>query len=503
MTARYVDQGGGKRRGAFCAYLEPWHADVNVFLNMKKNHGAEELRARDLFYALWIPDLFMHRVQNDEKWTLFCPSKAPGLIDLYGSDFDMAYERYESLPDIVHSVVRAQDLWFAILNSQIESGVPFMLYKDAANSKSNQKNLGTIRSSNLCTEIIQFSSVDEIAVCNLASVSLPAHVKDGVFDHQKLQDTVNVMVRNLNVIIDRNRYVLEEAKRSNLRHRPIGLGVQGLADTFAILGYDFEGEEARVLNREIFETIYFAALQSSCELAKQRGTYSSFSNSPASKGILQYDLWKDGASSLSTRWDWSQLKKNIVRYGLRNSLLVAPMPTASTAQIMGNNEAFEPFTSNIYVRRVLAGEFICVNRHLVKALQERGIWTPDVRDMIIADNGSVQNIQCIPDEVKKVFKTAWEMKMRTLIDMAADRGVFVDQSQSLNLFMDTPTHKKLSSMHFYSWKKGLKTGMYYLRTRPSTEAIKVALPAEMEERIGPQRRANTHVLIGYTSSHKE
>jgi len=484
MTARYVDQGGGKRKGAFCAYLEPWHADVRAFLNMKKNHGAEELRARDLFYALWIPDLFMRRVEQNAAWTFFCPSETPDLVDLHGAAFDAAYEAYEER-GLGVGTVRAQELWFSILDAQIESGVPFMLYKDAANSKSNQKNLGTIRSSNLCTEIMQYSSREEIAVCNLASVSLPAHVgRDGTFDHGKLRDTVRAVVRNLNVIIDINRYACDEARRSNLRHRPVGIGVQGLADVFATLEMEYEGRDARVLNRDVFETLYFSALEMSCELASRHGPYETFEGSPASKGVLQYDMWGDvgtEAAGASGRWDWLTLKARIKTHGLRNSLLVAPMPTASTAQIMGNNEAFEPFTSNIYVRRVLAGEFICINRHLVLALERSNLWTEGLRDRIIAANGSVQNIDCVPDDVKRVFKTAWEMKMRTIIDMAADRGVFVDQSQSLNLFVSDPNHKKLTSMHFHAWKRGLKTGMYYLRTRPASEAIKVTIPVEVTE----------------------
>lgn len=487
MTARYVDQGGGKRKGAFCAYLEPWHADTPVFINMKKNHGAEELRARDLFYALWIPDLFMKRVEAGGSWSLFCPSKTPDLIDLYGDDFERRYEEYEAA-GIANEVIRAQDLWFAILDAQMESGVPFMLFKDAANRKSNQKNLGTIRSSNLCTEIIEYSSKDEIAVCNLASVSLPAHVVHNEFDHDKLFDTVQVMVRNLNKIIDRNAYAREEARRSNLRHRPIGLGVQGLADVFALLQYEYEGEDAKRLNRQIFETIYFAAVTTSCQLAERDGPYDTYVGSPASEGLLQFDLWGEvGTSALSERWDWGSLKARIKQYGLRNSLLVAPMPTASTAQIMGNNEAFEPFTSNMYVRRVLAGEFIYLNRHLVRALEQRDLWTNEIRDLILAGNGSVQHIAGIPDEIKRVFKTAWEMKMRSIIDMAADRAVFIDQSQSLNLFVTDPTHKKLSSMHFHSWKRGLKTGMYYLRTRAATEAVKVTLPVELEVAVANEK----------------
>lgn len=491
-TARYVDQGGGKRKGAFCAYLEPWHPDVRVFLSMKKNHGAEELRARDLFYALWIPDLFMRRVEEDAEWTLFCPSTAPDLVDLHGVAFEEAYVAYEKR-GVGMETVRAQDIWFAILDAQMESGVPFMLYKDAANAKSNQRNLGTIRSSNLCTEIMQYSSRDEVAVCNLASVSLPAHVTSkGTFDHAKLRDTVRAMVCNLNRVIDVNEYACDQARRSNLRHRPIGMGVQGLADVFARLRMAYEDEDARALNRDIFETMYFSAVEMSCELASKHGSYDTFDGSPASYGDLQFDLWGDEgrkAATTSGRWDWGRLKADVLRHGMRNSLLVAPMPTASTAQIMGNNEAFEPFTSNVYVRRVLAGEFICVNKHLVHALEQHGMWTEDVRDRILAADGSVQHVECIPDDVKRIFKTAWEMKMRTLIDMAADRGVFVDQSQSLNLFVADPNHKKLSSMHFYAWKRGLKTGMYYLRTRAATEAVKVTIPVAVTEEVDRARRA--------------
>lgn len=492
-TARYVDQGGGKRKGAFCAYLEPWHADVRVFLEMKKNHGAEELRARDLFYALWIPDLFMRRVEADAEWTLLCPSKCPDLVDLHGAAFDAAYAAYEATPGVPVATVKAQELWFAILDAQIETGTPFMLYKDACNLKTNQQNLGTIRSSNLCTEIVQYSSRDEIAVCNLASLSLPAFVAGGAFDHAALAHATRVLTRNLNRVIDRNAYPRPEARASNLRHRPIGLGVQGLADVFAVLGLAYDGPEAKALNRAIFETIYHASLDASCALAAADGAYASYAGSPASRGLLQYDLW--GATRAveeaggSGRWDWKALKARIAAHGLRNSLLVAPMPTASTAQILGNTEAFEPFTSNIYVRRVLAGEFALVNKHLVRDLEARGLWTESLRHRLIAANGSVQGLDEVPAELKARYKTAWEMSMRTLIDLAADRGVFVDQSQSLNLFVAAPTHQKLSSMHFYGWKKGLKTGMYYLRTKAAADAVKVTVPVALCRRDAPDCEA--------------
>ena len=480
-TARYVDQGGGKRKGAFAAYLEPWHPDVFTFLDMKKNHGVDELRARDLFYALWIPDLFMRRVEENGAWSLFCPRTCPDLVDRHGADFDAAYLEYERTPDLATRTVRAQDLWFAILDAQIESGNPYMLYKDACNAKSNQKNLGTIRSSNLCTEIVQYSSATEIAVCNLASVSLPACVVEGEFSHARLAQTVRVMTRNLNRVIDRNAYAREEARRSNLRHRPIGLGVQGLADVFAMLEVPFDGPEARRLNTEIFETLYFAALEASCDLAEEHGPYESYAGSPVSEGILQMDMWTGGVEKCTGRWDWRGLRARIATHGVRNSLLVAPMPTASTAQILGNNECFEPFTSNIYVRNVLAGEYTVVNKHLVRALDRLGLWNDDMRQSIIAGEGSVQGIPTIPERLKAVFKTAWEMSMRSVLNMSADRGVFVDQSQSLNLFASDPTHKSLSSMHFYGWKLGLKTGLYYLRTRAATSAVKVTVDATRVE----------------------
>jgi ribonucleoside-diphosphate reductase alpha subunit len=489
---RYVDQGGGKRKGAFAAYLEPWHADVRVFLDMKKNHGMDELRARDLFYALWIPDLFMKRVEANATWTLFCPATCPDLVDLVGDAFEARYEEYEAAGKGV-AEVKAQDLWFAILDAQIETGTPYMLYKDACNRKSNQQNLGTIRSSNLCTEIVQYSSADEVAVCNLASLALPRFVVEAEivsddgglcgleswFDHEAFAAAVRVVTRNLNKVIDRNAYPLEEAERSNKRHRPIGLGVQGLADVFMMLDLAYDSVEARALNRDIFETMYYAALDASCALAEVHGPYDSYAGSPASRGELQFDLW--GVEPKSKRWDWPALKARVAAHGLRNSLLVAPMPTASTAQILGNVEAFEPITSNLYVRRVLSGEFVVINKHLVKTLERIGMWTEGVRLAIIAGNGSVQHVPGIPDRVKRVYKTAWEMSMRTLLTLAADRGPFVDQSQSLNLFVAAPTHAKLSSMHFYGWKQGLKTGMYYLRTKPAADAVKVTVPVEVVE----------------------
>lgn len=489
-TARYVDQGGGKRKGAFAAYLEPWHADVRGFLDMKKNHGIEELRARDLFYALWIPDLFMRRVEANATWTLFCPSQCQDLVDLYGDAFDARYEEYERTLGTTSVTIPAQELWFAILDAQIETGTPYMLYKDACNAKSNHRHLGTIRSSNLCTEIVQYSSDDEIAVCNLASLSLPAFVNehgdcpahtvlppDVLFEYDRLEAAVRCVTRNLDKVIDRNVYARPEAERSNLRHRPMGIGVQGLADVFVMMGYPFDSPEAAALNRNIFETIYFASVDESCELARTKGTYETYEGSPASQGLLQFDLW--GVDPGTKRHDWPGLKARIAKHGLRNSLLVAPMPTASTAQILGNNECFEPFTSNLYTRRVLAGEFPVCNKHLVKRLEALGMWNDTVRQQIVAGNGSVQHVDGIPPRVKALFKTAWELSMRTLIDLSAERAPFVDQSQSLNLFVAEPTHAKLSSMHFYGWKKGLKTGQYYLRTKPAADAIKVTVPVEM------------------------
>ncbi len=466
-TARYVDQGGGKRKGAFAAYLEPWHADVLEFLDLKKPHGKEEFRARDLFFALWIPDLFMRRVEANEDWSLFCPNEAPGLFDVWGAEFDALYAKYEQ-EGRYRKKIKAQDLWFSILESQIETGTPYILFKDACNRKSNQQNLGTIRSSNLCCEIVEYSSPDEVAVCNLASLSLPAFVKDGKFDHDKLFEVTYHVTGNLNRVIDINYYPIPEAKKSNLRHRPIGIGVQGLADVFIKLRLPFDSPEAKKLNSEIFETIYFAALTASKDLAIGCVAYETFQGSPASRGILQFDMW---GITPSKRWDWATLKEEIIGGGLRNSLLVAPMPTASTSQILGNQEASEPYTTNIYSRRVLAGEFTVLNKYLLDDLMKLGLWTPAMKNQIIAERGSVQNIASIPQDIKDLYKTVWEIKMKDLIDMAADRGAFIDQSQSFNCFVANPTPAKLTSMHFYGWKKGLKTGCYYLRTQNVVNAI--------------------------------
>ena len=466
-TARYVDQGGGKRKGAFAIYLEPWHADVFEFLDLKKNHGKEEMRARDLFYALWIPDLFMKRVEANGDWSLFCPHEAPGLHECWGEAFESLYEQYEK-EGRARKTVKAQDLWFAVLDAQIETGTPYLLYKDAANRKSNQQNLGTIKSSNLCTEIMEFTSPGEIAVCNLASLALPRFVNNGVFDHEKLYEVTYEVTKNLNKVIDHNYYPVEEARHSNMRHRPVGLGVQGLADTFILSRLPFESEEARKLNIEIFETIYFAAMTASKDLAKVQGAYESFADSPVSKGVFQFDMW---GVEPTARWDWYRLKDEVIKYGVRNSLLVAPMPTASTSQILGNNECFEPYTSNIYVRRVLSGEFVVVNKHLLKDLVELDLWNDDMKSRIMMHNGSVQKIDEIPGHIREIYKTVWEIKQRTIIDMAADRGAYICQSQSLNLFVDNPNAAKLTSMHFYAWKKGLKTGMYYLRTKAASQAV--------------------------------
>jgi ribonucleoside-diphosphate reductase alpha subunit len=473
MTARYVDQGGGKRKGSFAVYLEPWHADIFEFLDLKKNHGKEEMRARDLFYALWIPDLFMQRVENNEMWSLFCPNEAPGLADVYGEEFERLYQKYES-EGRFRKQVKAQDLWFEVLESQIETGTPYILYKDAANKKSNQKNLGTIKSSNLCTEIIEYTSADEVAVCNLASIALPKFVTaDGKFDHQKLYEITKVATRNLNKVIDINYYPVPEARNSNMRHRPIGLGVQGLADAFIMLRMPFDSPEARGLNKDIFETIYFAAMEASMEEAKKHGPYETFKGSPVSKGIFQFDMW--GVSPSSGRWNWEQLKKDVKQFGVRNSLLLAPMPTASTSQILGNNECFEPYTSNIYTRRTLSGEFIVANKHLMKDLISLGLWSENMRQKLIATNGSVQPIAEIPQNIKDIYKTVWEISQKSIIDMSADRGAFICQSQSLNIHLTDANFGKLTSMHFYAWKKGLKTGMYYLRTNAAADAIKFTL----------------------------
>lgn len=467
-TARYVDQGGGKRKGSFAVYLEPWHADIYEFLDLKKNHGKEEARARDLFYALWIPDLFMQRVKEDGNWTLMCPNECPGLADVYGKEFEALYTKYES-EGRGRETVKAQDLWFKVLESQIETGTPYMLYKDAANSKSNQKNLGTIKSSNLCTEIMEYTAPDEIAVCNLGSLALPKFVQNGEFDHNRLFEVTYQLAVNLNKIIDGNYYPVPETRKSNMRHRPIGIGVQGLADAFIMMRYPFDSPEARQLNKEIFETIYYASATASKDLAKRDGSYETFEGSPASQGILQFDMWNVAPTG---RWEWDVLKEEIKQYGMRNSLLLAPMPTASTAQILGNNECFEPYTSNIYTRRVLAGEYIIVNKHLLKDLVSLGIWNEELKNKLIAANGSVQNIAEIPDNLKALYKTAWELSQKAIIDMSADRGAYICQSQSLNVFMENPNFGKLSSMHFYAWEKGLKTGMYYLRTKAATDAIK-------------------------------
>jgi ribonucleoside-diphosphate reductase alpha chain len=470
-TARYVDQGGGKRKGSFAIYLEPWHADVFDFLEMRKNHGKEEMRARDLFYALWIPDLFMKRVEDNGEWTLMCPNECPGLADTHGKEFEKLYTKYEK-EGKGRKTVKAQELWFKILESQIETGNPYMLYKDAANGKSNQKNLGTIKSSNLCTEIIEYTAPDEVAVCNLASIALPKFVKDGSFDHDKLFEVSYQVTKNLNKIIDNNFYPTPEARNSNMRHRPIGIGVQGLADAFVLLRHPFESEEARKLNREIFETIYYAAVTASKDLAREDGPYETYEGSPISKGIFQFDMWNVKPSD---RWEWDVLREEVMEHGVRNSLLLAPMPTASTAQILGNNECFEPYTANIYTRRVLSGEFVVVNKHLLKDLVKLGIWDESLRNKLMAENGSVQNIAEIPENLKELYKTAWEISQKAIIDMAADRGAFICQSQSLNIFMENANFAKLTSMHFYGWKKGLKTGMYYLRTKAAAEAIKFTL----------------------------
>jgi ribonucleoside-diphosphate reductase alpha subunit len=479
MTARYVDQGGGKRKGSFAIYLEPWHADIFDFLDLKKNHGKEEMRARDLFFAVWIPDLFMQRVENNEMWSLFCPNEAPGLAEVYGEEFERLYEKYEKESKFRRQV-KAQDLWFEILESQIETGTPYILYKDAANKKSNQKNLGTIKSSNLCTEIIEYTSPDEVAVCNLASIALPKFItEEGQFDHQKLYEITKVATRNLNKVIDINYYPVIEARNSNMRHRPIGLGVQGLADAFIMLRMPFDSDEARRLNEDIFETIYFGAMEASMELSKQNGPYETFKGSPVSKGIFQFDMW--GVTPKSNRWDWERLKRDVKQHGVRNSLLLAPMPTASTSQILGNNECFEPYTSNIYTRRTLSGEFIIANKHLMKDLMNLGLWSENMRQKLIGANGSVQNIPEIPQNIKDIYKTVWEISQKSIIDMSADRGAFICQSQSLNIHITNPNFGKLTSMHFYAWKKGLKTGMYYLRSTAAADAIKFTLDKVVQE----------------------
>ncbi len=470
-TARYVDQGGGKRKGSFAIYIEPWHSDILEFLDLRKNTGKEEQRARDLFLALWISDLFMKRVEENAEWTLMCPNECPGLSDCYGAEFEKLYIKYES-ENKGRKTVSARDLWNKILESQIETGTPYILYKDACNGKSNQKNLGTIKSSNLCTEIVEYTSSDEIAVCNLASIALPKFIDKGKFDFNKLFEVTYAVTKNLNNIIDYNYYPVAEARNSNMRHRPIGLGVQGLADAFILMRFPFDSPEARQLNKDIFETIYYAAMTSSKDLAKKNGAYETYDGSPVSQGIFQFDMW--GATP-SARWEWDVLKEEVKKYGVRNSLLLAPMPTASTSQILGNNECFEPYTSNIYTRRTLSGEFIVVNKHLLQDLVKLGLWNDSVKNKLVQANGSVQNIDEIPDNLKELYKTAWEISQKAIVDMSADRGAFICQSQSLNIFMENANFAKLTSMHFYGWKKGLKTGMYYLRTKAATDAIKFTL----------------------------
>jgi len=476
-TARYVDQGGGKRKGSFAIYIEPWHADIFDFLDLKKNHGKEEMRARDLFFAMWVPDLFMKRVEQDSTWTLMCPNECPDLFNHHSDQFDELYLKYEAAGK-GRKTIRARELWEKILESQIETGTPYMLYKDAANRKSNQKNLGTIRSSNLCTEIIEYTAPDEVAVCNLASIALPMFVTNGAFDHDELFRVTKQVTVNLNRVIDRNYYPVPEAENSNMRHRPVGLGVQGLADAFIQLRLPFTSDEAKQLNQEIFETLYFAAVTASMEEAEKDGPYKSYKGSPMSKGEFQHNMWGIKDEELSGRWDWAGLRKKVKKHGVRNSLLVAPMPTASTSQILGNNECFEPYTSNIYTRRVLSGEFIVVNKHLLEDLVDLGLWTEDMKQELMRANGSIQNIKGIPEDIKELYKTVWEMSMKDIIDMSRQRGYFIDQSQSLNLFMEGATMAKLTSMHFYAWKSGLKTGMYYLRTKSAVDAIKFTLDRE-------------------------
>ncbi|MEQ8715531.1 MAG: ribonucleoside-diphosphate reductase subunit alpha [Cyclobacteriaceae bacterium] len=501
MTARYVDQGGGKRKGSFAIYLEPWHADIFDFLQMKKNHGKEELRARDLFYALWISDLFMKRVEANEDWSLFCPNEAPGLADCYGEEFEKLYEKYEK-EGKARKTVKAQELWFEVLESQIETGTPYMLFKDAANKKSNQKNLGTIKSSNLCTEIIEYTAPDEVAVCNLASISLPKFVtEDGKFDHDALYKITKVATRNLNKVIDVNYYPVPEAKNSNMRHRPIGLGVQGLADAFALLRLPFDSAEAKQLNKEIFETIYFGAMETSMEIAIKEGPYETFKGSPVSKGIFQFDMW--GVTPDAGRWDWTDLKQKVKKHGVRNSLLVAPMPTASTSQILGNNECFEPYTSNIYTRRVLSGEFIIVNKHLMKDLIKLGIWNDSMKNRIIEANGSVQGIAEIPDEIKALYKTVWEISQKRVLEMSADRGAYICQSQSLNIHMIDANFGKLTSMHFKAWQLGLKTGMYYLRTKAAADAIKFTVEKQQKEQPKSQQAQSAQEVTSQQSSNQQ
>jgi len=484
-TARYVDQGGGKRKGAFAVYLEPWHADIKDFLDLKKNHGKEEQRARDLFYAMWISDLFMERVEQDAEWSLFCPNEAKGLADVYGEEFKTLYAKYED-QGLARKTIKARDLWSSIMESQIETGTPYMLYKDACNEKSNQKNLGTIRSSNLCTEILEYTSPDEVAVCNLASISLAkfVDVEKNEYNFQKLYEVTRVVTRNLNKVIDVNYYPVKEAENSNMRHRPIGIGVQGLADAFIMLGMPFDSPEAKQLNKEIFETIYFGAVTESNVIAEKEGAYESYEGSPASQGQLQFDMWD---VTPTDRWDWKELKESISKHGLRNSLLLAPMPTASTSQILGNNECFEPYTANIYTRRTLSGEYVVVNRHLLKDLIRLGKWNPEMKERLIAANGSIQHMDDIPQSIKDLYKTVWEIKQKIIIDMAADRGAYICQSQSLNLFMETPNLAKLTSMHFHAWRSGLKTGMYYLRSKAAVDPIKFTLSADYKKKYNQDK----------------
>ncbi len=493
-TARYVDQGGGKRKGSFAIYVEPWHADIFEFLDLKKNHGKEEMRARDLFYAMWIPDLFMKRVQDNGEWTLMCPNECPGLADTHSEEFETLYTKYESLGK-GRKTIKARDLWEKILESQIETGTPYMLYKDAANSKSNQQNLGTIRSSNLCTEILEYTSPDEVAVCNLASIALPMFIKNGEFDHKELFRITKRVTKNLNRVIDRNYYPVKEAENSNFKHRPIGLGVQGLADTFIKLRLPFTSDEAKELNQDIFETLYYAAVSASVEEAEKDGVYKTYKGSPISKGQFQHNLWGLNDEDLSGRWDWDRLRKEVKKHGVRNSLLVAPMPTASTSQILGNNECFEPYTSNIYTRRVLSGEFIVVNKHLLEDLVELGLWDEGLKQDIMRANGSVQNIEGIPEDIKELYKTVWELSMKDIIDMSRQRGYFIDQSQSLNLFLEGATMAKLTSMHFYAWKSGLKTGMYYLRTKSAVDAIKFTLDNKKKEEPVAEAVESSDIII--------
>ncbi|MEY8020241.1 ribonucleoside-diphosphate reductase subunit alpha [Muriicola sp. SD30] len=500
-TARYVDQGGGKRKGSFAIYVEPWHADIFEFLELKKNHGKEEMRARDLFYAMWIPDLFMKRVETDGNWTLMCPNECPGLFTHHSEEFEELYLQYEN-DGKGRKTIRARELWEKILESQIETGTPYMLYKDAANRKSNQKNLGTIRSSNLCTEIMEYTSPDEVAVCNLASIALPMFIKNGSFDHKELFRVTKRVTKNLNRVIDRNYYPIKEAENSNMRHRPIGLGVQGLADTFITLRLPFTSDEAKKLNQDIFETLYFAAVTASMEAAKEEGPYSTYKGSPISKGEFQHNLWGIKDEELSGRWDWDKLRKNVKKHGVRNSLLVAPMPTASTSQILGNNECFEPYTSNIYTRRVLSGEFIVVNKHLLEDLVELGLWNENLKQELMRANGSIQHIKGIPEDIKELYKTVWELSMKDIIDMSRHRGYFIDQSQSLNLFMENANYSKLTSMHFYAWKSGLKTGMYYLRTKAAVDAIKFTLDNTKKKEVPVSIAAEAEVLAATTPDPK-